>query len=168
MAPKQLWAPWRMEYIAAPKPSRRSCLFCDIREDGPRAARRNLVVEFLPGAFVLMNRYPYTSGHLMVVPHRHAARLARLGAEERRDLFEAVARAEELLARCLRWEGLNVGMNIGEAAGAGIASHLHVHLVPRWNGDTNYMTTTGQVRVIPQHIRATWALLRAEAGRLAK
>ena len=161
---KTLWAPWRMEYIAAPQQKGdSSCLFCRVAAEGEAKASRNLVVELLPGALIMMNRYPYTSGHLMVAPRRHARSLAHFNADEVRDLFLAVKRAEELLACCLRWEGLNIGVNVGEAAGAGIAGHLHVHLVPRWGGDTNFMTVLGETRVIPEHILKTYRKLRAAA-----
>lgn len=160
MEKKPLWAPWRMEYVGAAKKKTSGCLFCRVLREGPARAGANLVVAFRPGAFIMMNRYPYINGHVMVVPEKHASRLRDYTDGQVADLFEAVRLSEEMLCACLRCEGLNIGLNLGRAAGAGIADHLHVHLVPRWAGDTNYMTILGDVRTIPQHIRRTHAILR--------
>jgi ATP adenylyltransferase len=158
---KPLWAPWRMEYIQESKQNMdEGCLFCRILEEGKKKARENLVVAFRPGAFVIMNRYPYTNGHIMVVPEKHAARLSDFSRGELTRLFTTVREAERVLFSRLKCEGLNVGINLGRAAGAGIDPHLHVQIVPRWVGDTNFMTVFGEVRVIPQHIKETCRILR--------
>jgi ATP adenylyltransferase len=150
-----------MEYIRNSKASEDGeCLFCRVFKEGKRRARENLVVAFRSGTLIMMNRYPYSNGHLMVVPEKHRPRMTDYSKSELADLIDAVRESEEMLTACFRCEGLNVGMNLGKAAGAGIADHLHVHLVPRWTGDTNYMTVTGEIRVIPQHIDETYKLLR--------
>jgi ATP adenylyltransferase len=107
----------------------------------------------------MMNRYPYNNGHLMVVPHAHAASLTDMEPAQRAELGELTMRCEQVLRQAMHPDGLNIGLNLGSAAGAGLAEHLHVHVVPRWDGDTNYMTVVGEVRVIPQHLDSTYALL---------
>jgi len=150
-----VWAPWRMSYILAEKPI--ECIFCErLRE--PYDAK-NLLLWRGRTAFVMMNLYPYNNGHLMVVPHAHVASLIDLEPSQRAELGELTMRCEQVLRQAMRPDGLNIGLNLGSAAGAGIAEHLHVHVVPRWDGDTNYMTVVGEVRVIPQHLDDTYALL---------
>lgn len=161
MSLKPLWAPWRMEYIfASKKDNGKGCLFCRILREGKKKASTNLVVAFRPGALIMMNRYPYTNGHIMVVPEKHAARLSDFSKTEIANLFAVVRESEAMLSSCLKCEGLNIGLNMGKAAGAGIDDHLHVHIVPRWVGDTNYMTITGEIRIIPQHINETCRMLK--------
>ncbi len=147
------FAPWRQSYLAT-KPSD-FCVFC---EDG--ALEEKLVVFRGKQAFVVMNLYPYTSGHLLVVPYRHLSDMEELTGEERNELFELLTMAVRALKEYLKPEGFNIGMNIGAAAGAGIAAHLHLHVVPRWYGDTNFMTTLGEVRVIPLDIENACADIR--------
>jgi ATP adenylyltransferase len=144
-----------MTYILSDKPT--GCMFCE----KPRAQddAQNLILWRGPTAFVMMNRYPYNNGHLMVVPQAHAASLTDMEPAQRAELGELTMRCEQVLRQALRPDGLNIGLNLGSAAGAGIAEHLHVHVVPRWDGDTNYMTVVGEVRVIPQHLDHTYALL---------
>jgi ATP adenylyltransferase len=150
-----VWAPWRMAYILGDKPA--GCIFCEkIRAQDDA---QNLILWRGHTAFVMLNRYPYNNGHLMVVPHAHAASLTALEAAQRAELGELTMRCEQVLRQAMRPDGLNIGLNLGSAAGAGIAEHLHVHVVPRWDGDTNYMTVVGEVRVIPQHLDDTYALL---------
>jgi ATP adenylyltransferase len=138
-----------------------------VLKEGRKKAKSNLVLDFRRRAFIMMNRYPYNNGHVMVVPETHARRLSGLGGREIDDLFRAVREAEDMLFSCFRSDGLNVGVNIGTAAGAGIDDHLHVHLVPRWVGDTSFMTALGEVRTVPQHIDETYDKLRGflEASR---
>lgn len=155
---KALWAPWRMDYILGPKG--KGCLFCRVFRQGSKKAKPNLVLAFRRRTLIMMNKYPYNNGHVMVVPETHARRLAELGGREMDDLFEAVREAEEMLFACFESDGLNIGLNIGAAAGAGIDEHLHVHLVPRWVGDTSFMTSLGEVRTVPQHISETYDMLR--------
>lgn len=111
--------------------------------------------------FVVLNRFPYTSGHLMVVPYRHTPELAGIDAETAGELMELLRRAESSLRALYKPDGLNLGMNIGESAGAGIAGHIHMHVLPRWSGDANFMTTIGETRVLPEELAVTWARLRA-------
>jgi ATP adenylyltransferase len=150
-----VWAPWRMTYILSDKPT--GCIFCEkprMQDDA-----QNLILWRGHTAFVMMNRYPYNNGHLMVVPHAHAASLTDMEPAQRAELGELTMRCEQVLRQAMRPDGLNIGLNLGSAAGAGIAEHLHVHIVPRWDGDTNYMTVVGEVRVIPQHLDHTYTLL---------
>jgi ATP adenylyltransferase len=150
-----LWAPWRMDYILSEKDA--GCIFCEKpreRQDGA-----NYILWRGRTTFVMLNRYPYNNAHLMVVPEAHVAVLRHLPPAQRSELMEVAAMCEDILHRALCPEGLNLGINLGEAAGAGIAEHLHLHIVPRWHGDTNYMTVVGEIRVIPQHLDQTYQLL---------
>lgn len=156
---RPLWAPWRMEFIAAEKP--KGCIFCDFPAAPEADDRKNLIVHRGAHAFVILNRYPYNSGHLMVVPRRHGSELSALPAAEFADLMEEVRRAAEVLRAVYRPEGINVGMNLGKAAGAGILDHLHWHLVPRWVGDNNFMPVLGDIRVMVDHLDTTWEKVHA-------
>jgi len=153
----RLWAPWRMTYIAkADAP--RGCLFCHTART--RADRTQLVLARRPQAFLMLNRFPYNPGHLMVAVRRHAARFEQLNTAERADLLELVALAERALAAEYRPHGVNYGANVGRVAGAGFPGHLHLHLVPRWNGDTNFMPVLGETKVLPESLGQTWTRLR--------
>lgn len=155
-----LWAPWRMEYIGAEKPA--GCIFCLLpAEPGDQADRRNLIVHRSARAFTILNRYPYNSGHLMVVPRPHHSSLDALSAEDYQDLHQELRRALSALRLAYRPEGVNLGMNLGRAAGAGIEDHLHWHLVPRWVGDTNFMPVVGDLRVVPEALERSFERLRA-------
>jgi ATP adenylyltransferase len=134
------------------------CLFCRVAR--ARADRELLVLARRPHAFLMMNRYPYTGGHLMVAVSEHRAGFARLTTEERADLLELVGLAERALAREYRPHGMNFGVNVGRVAGAGFPGHLHMHVVPRWDGDTNFMATIGETRVLPESLARTWTRLR--------
>lgn len=151
-----LWAPWRMAYIGAPKADD-GCLFCRALDGDPRD---RLLLGATRASVVLLNRYPYASAHLMVAPRRHAASLAELPDDEHLDLAETLRRTVQALEEALHPDGLNLGMNLGTCAGAGIADHLHWHAVPRWSGDTNFMPMLADVRVMPEHLLATYARLR--------
>jgi len=155
---ERLWAPWRMTYIAR-APRERGCLFCRIGRG--RADRRDLVLARLPNALLVLNRFPYNPAHLMVAVRRHAAQFHALTAAERSDLLELVARAERALASEYAPHGVNYGLNVGRVAGAGYPGHLHLHLVPRWDGDTNFMPVIGATRVLPESLARTWQRLRA-------
>jgi ATP adenylyltransferase len=145
-----------MEYILGPKAG--ACVFCAYAVGEPRRADGVLVVQ--PHAFVCLNKYPFASGHLLVVPRRHAGDLAELGDEEYAGTMALLRDTVAALGRALRPEGYNVGFNLGKVAGAGIAEHLHAHVVPRWGGDTNFMPVLADTRVMPEHLDATWARLR--------
>jgi ATP adenylyltransferase len=151
-----LWAPWRMAYIGAPKPP--GCIFCS----QPAAADQQaaLVLARTGHCVVMLNRFPYQNGHVMIAPRRHTADLSALPVEEHGELAEVLRRSLALLQAFFHPDGMNVGMNLGSAAGAGITDHLHWHLVPRWIGDTNFMPLIGEVRSIPEHLEALWARLR--------
>jgi len=156
---RPLWAPWRMEFIAGEKP--KGCIFCDFPAAPESEDRRNLIVRRSPHAFTILNRYPYNSGHLMVVPRRHGADLGALPPAEWGALQEELRRAAAVLTATYRPEGLNVGMNLGRAGGAGIVDHLHWHLVPRWVGDNNFMPVLADIRVMVDHLETTFDKVRA-------
>jgi len=161
---QRLWSPWRLAYVTgASEPQ--GCIFCRPCDDGEQA---RLIVARGRHAYVIINLYPYNSGHLMVVPTRHVPSLAATTAEERAEMMELTRRAEMALQEIYAPHGLNVGINLGRAAGAGVIDHLHIHLVPRWNGDTNFMTTVGDVRVLPETLEQTVDRLRPVFDRLAR
>jgi ATP adenylyltransferase len=153
---KVLWAPWRMEYIVSDQKGG-NCIFCpgDQRTDDDR--RLILYVGSL--TMVVMNRYPYNNGHLLVAPARHVAGLELLSEDEMLDLLKTVRKSIHALNGLMNPEGFNVGLNLGRVAGAGVEEHMHFHIVPRWNGDTNYMSVLGEIRVIPEHIEETYRRL---------
>ena len=155
---KRLWSPWRMKYIQNNHTSG-ECPFCAALES-PRPADHYLVHEG-DKAFVILNRYPYTTGHLLILPHEHQEHMADLASGTRAELMELINQALEVLGRIYHPEGFNVGLNMGEAAGAGIPKHLHWHIVPRWVGDTNYITAVGDVRVIPEKLEDTYQKITA-------
>ena len=151
-----LWAPWRMDYILGPKPD--ECVFCipeHTREDAER-----LVLHRGKRCYVLMNKFPYNNGHLMVAPYRHVSCVTELSDPENHELADLTRRCVTVLREAMNPQGLNTGFNLGEAAGAGIAAHLHYQMVPRWNGDASFMAVFGEARVIPQHLDVTYALLK--------
>jgi ATP adenylyltransferase len=148
-----IFAPWRMAYIRGKKTA--GCILC---RDSCR--EEELVVCEGKSAFVMMNRYPYTGGHLMIVPYRHICCLGDLTPEERGELFALQDLSVRVLTEAMKPEGFNLGMNLGKAAGAGIDDHLHVHVVPRWVGDTNFISVIGEVRVIPEDVAGTASQLR--------
>ena len=151
---KAIGAPWRMTYIRGEK--REDCVFCPDSEDSNGADLRLLEGE---KSFIMMNRYPYTTGHLMIIPYRHCSRVEDLEPEEKVEIFDFISLSVKVLKESIHPEGFNIGMNLGKAAGAGIEDHLHVHVVPRWNGDTNFVSVVGDVRVIPEDVVKTWEQL---------
>ena len=157
MAPsKKLWAPWRMDYILSDKPT--GCIFCPDPEVEPKDA---LIVFDTDLASVLLNKFPYTSGHLMVAPKRHTSRLEELTEAESNGFFELVKRSIGVLKAEIAPEGFNIGMNIGKSGGAGIEEHIHMHVVPRWHGDTNFMPVVADTHVVPEHLSTTYDKLKA-------
>ncbi len=156
---KYLWAPWRMDYIREEK-LEGGCLFCQkLSEDNDA---ENLVLHRTERAFVMMNFYPYNNGHLMVAPRRHTGDLLDLSAEEMGDLMALAQRSVRILTQALNTHGFNLGLNLGEAAGAGITDHLHVHIVPRWRADTNFMPVLADVKVMPEHLQSAYEVLRPQ------
>ena len=167
-----LWAPWRMEYLRdlpEAEGGPRGCFLCQAWNDSAGDARA-LVVHRDPaaGVMLIMNRFPYTTGHLMVVPGEHISDLIDTAPPLRAAMMEMTVIAQRLIGAALNPQGLNIGINIGRAAGAGVPGHLHVHLVPRWGGDTNFINVIGQVRVIPQALEQTYDELRAALPNVIK
>lgn len=153
-----LWSPWRYRYVTAGvKPE--GCIFCTMAQ-GQNDAQA-LVIHRARHNFVVLNRYPYTSGHLMVVPYAHHASLTQTAANTLTELIRLAQRAELLLQSTYRCPGLNMGINLGECAGAGVAQHLHFHIVPRWPGDANFMTAVGETRVMPEELDQSYRKLSA-------
>jgi ATP adenylyltransferase len=157
-----LWAPWRMEYIEAP--GREGCIFCDFPAEGAESDRKNLIAHRGARSFTILNRFPYNTGHVMVVPRAHVAGLEDLSADAFGDLHEELRRAVSALRASYRPEGFNVGMNLGKLAGAGIADHLHYHVVPRWGGDTNFMPVLAGTKVMGEYLEASWDRIRKGFG----
>lgn len=152
-----LWAPWRMGYILSNQKDQ-NCIFCPGKNRSLDEER--LILHVGKRTLVMMNRFPYNNGHLLVAPVRHVSGLDQLDEEGTLDLLLTVRRSIEVLKEAMSPEGFNVGLNLGHAAGAGVEEHMHFHIVPRWKGDTNYMTVLDDVRVIPEHIRETYRKLR--------
>ncbi|MFZ2098152.1 MAG: HIT domain-containing protein [Anaerolineales bacterium] len=152
-----LWSPWRMEYILTPK-SEEGCIFCNGLKQADGA--HNLIVYRGPKSFVMLNRFPYTSGHLMIIPFDHQPSLELLDADTRMDIMDLSAKAIQVLQKAYSPQGFNLGMNIGSAAGAGISEHVHLHVVPRWVGDTNFMSSVSQTRVLPESLEETYRKIR--------
>jgi ATP adenylyltransferase len=159
---ERLWSPWRHAYVTRSEEAR-GCIFCTALQD---EQQRALIVAEGHTCFVILNLYPYNSGHVMVVTRRHVGTLAALDDDELTELAVWTQRAERALTEAYRPEGINVGMNLGRPAGAGVLDHLHVHLVPRWAGDTNFMSVVGNVRVLPEDLGQTAARLRPIFARL--
>lgn len=153
---ERIFAGWRMAYVKRAEKAR-GCLFCRLRRSGDDRARG--IVARRSRAFLVLNSFPYNSGHLMVAVNRHVGTLEGLETEERAEIWELAALAERLLGEVYRPQGLNLGINLGRAAGAGVDGHLHVHLVPRWIGDTNFMVTAGDTKVLPEDLDDTWRRL---------
>ena len=151
-----LWAPWRMAYIEEEKPQK--CIFCiNVAE---ARWRDDLILAATTFSLVMLNKFPYNNGHLLVAPCRHTASLEELPAEEFSELMVMLRQAVAVVSRALRPQGMNLGMNLGKCAGAGVEAHLHWHIVPRWEGDTNFMPVVGEVRVMPQHLLESYDRLR--------
>jgi ATP adenylyltransferase len=158
-----LWSPWRYTYVSSAPPAdatshQDSCVFCRVASESDDA--RNYVVLRAERSFILLNRYPYTTGHLMIAPYAHVATLEEAEAATLEEIMRLARRAEKALRAVYRPSGLNLGFNIGESAGAGIAGHVHMHALPRWAGDTSFITTIGETRVLPEALETTYEKLR--------
>jgi ATP adenylyltransferase len=155
-----LWSPWRSKYISSGVDSQaEGCVFCRIAAS-PDTDETNFVLHRGEHAFVVLNLYPYITGHLMVVPYLHTSEFDSVAKEISDEMMDLAKRAQAALRDAYSPSGFNMGMNLGSAAGAGIADHLHIHMLPRWSGDTNFMTTVGESRVIPEALETTYAKLR--------
>ena len=154
---KTLWAPWRIEYITGEKEE--GCIFCDKpKEDNDK---ENLILYKGERSFIIMNRYPYSNGHLMAVPYRHTNNMSELDDDERLELINLTTKCIEILS-VMNPDGSNIGMNLGTAGGAGIDDHLHFHVVPRWCGDTNFMPLIADVKVMPEYLEDTYKTLKEQ------
>ncbi|MBE0480712.1 MAG: HIT domain-containing protein [Dehalococcoidia bacterium] len=153
---KRIWAPWRVEYIRGSK--EKACIFCQKpREDDDTS---NYVLFRGKSNLVMLNKYPYNPGHLMVAPYKHISSLDGLGQEELFEHFDLVRKSVRVLTEVYKPAGFNIGINMGKVAGAGVEDHIHTHIVPRWNGDTNFITVVSDVRVIPEALAATYENLK--------
>ncbi len=161
---ERLWTPWRLAYVTDASTPAPGCIFCAALSG---LDADPLVVHRAGSAYVILNKFPYNNGHLMVVPHRHVGRLADLDRAELAELMVLAQMSERALAGVYGPHGFNMGLNLGTPAGAGIADHLHMHVVPRWNGDTNFISVVGETRVLPEELPATAARLRAAFASLA-
>ena len=154
---KRLWAPWRMKYILSENKNK-TCLFCDISK-AKTNDKKNLILYRGKYCFVLMNRYPYNSGHLMIVPYFHTPAFDGLSDKMLFDLIKTMNKSITLLKKALSPDGFNIGLNFGKVAGAGMEQHMHIHIVPRWTGDTDSMPIISETRVMPEHLKKTYSKL---------
>ncbi|MEP0767494.1 MAG: HIT domain-containing protein [Fimbriimonadia bacterium] len=158
---ERIWAPWRLEYVEVAA-EQHGCIFCE--KPAAQADEENLILFRGKTAFVILNLYPYSNGHLMVAPYKHAASLTELSEPELLELITLTRDATEWLKRAYHPSGMNIGMNLGRVAGAGIEGHIHMHVVPRWAGDTNFMAVLGDTRVIPEGLRRSYERLKEAIG----
>jgi len=156
---KRLWAPWRMEYILDEK-KHKGCLFCEVSKDKKAKDKTNLILYRGENCFVMLNRYPYNSGHLMVVPYFHTPTFEGLSDKILFDFIKTVDKSVAVLKKALMPDGFNLGLNFGKVAGAGMEQHMHMHIVPRWTGDTDSMPLISETRVIPEHLKKTYNKLK--------
>jgi ATP adenylyltransferase len=154
----RLWSPWRSEYIASGSSGQKSCVFCDITRK-PEDDEANFVLHRASHNLIVLNLYPYISGHLLIVPYEHVGELDAAAKETTDELMDLTKRSQTALRETYQPSGYNVGMNLGHSAGAGIVDHIHIHIMPRWAGDTNFMTTVGNTRVIPEDLATTYEKL---------
>ena len=155
---RKIWAPWRVEYIRSEKS--KGCIFC--QKPAENKDTQNYILFRGKTSFVMLNNYPYNPGHLMVAPFRHLATLDDLTDEELFDHFDLVRRSARAIKEAYKPEGFNIGMNLGRVAGAGVEGHVHAHVVPRWNGDTNFMPVLSDTKVLPEALASTYALLKGK------
>lgn len=154
---EHLWTPWRSKYVSRATPFDQ-CIFCAALADNDD--QKQLLIHRATHNFVILNRFPYSSGHLMIAPNVHVSRLTEIDEQAAQEMMKLARAAETILEETYRPHGVNLGMNIGEAAGAGIAAHIHLHVLPRWTGDANFMTTVGHTRVMPEALEDTYTKLR--------
>ncbi len=152
---KRLWAPWRMEYILS-EDKHKTCLFCDIYKDSKSKDKKNLILFRGRRCYVVLNRYPYNNGHLMVVPYFHTPTFDGLSDKVLFDFIKTADKSVTILRKALNPDGFNMGLNFGKVAGAGMEQHMHLHVVPRWTGDTDSMPIISETRVMPEHLKKTY------------
>jgi len=162
----KLWAPWRVKYITKIIKGSKGCVFCNILKD--KKDRKNYIVSRKKHAYAVLNLYPYNNGHMLIVPNRHVFDLSDLTKEEREGLMDLLELIKRLLDKIMKPQGYNIGINLGKAAGAGFPEHLHIHLVPRWTGDVNFMPVTGHTKVISQSLRSLHDLISKEYRKAEK
>ncbi|MGA7686126.1 MAG: HIT domain-containing protein [Terriglobales bacterium] len=155
-----LWTPWRYAYVSGAEPAT-GCIFCEAPKQSDEQA---LIVHRGKHCYVILNKYPYTNGHVMVVPYAHLDELQKLPVEAANEMMALTQRMEGVLRSLYRPDGLNLGMNIGKAAGAGVAGHIHMHVLPRWVADANFMSVIGETRVLPESLEVTWTRIRGALG----
>ena len=161
---ERLWSPWRSEYIANSSPDKlrnSPCIFCEAQQD-PAHDSENTILYRGTHNFVILNRYPYISGHLMIAPYAHVGDLSSAQKEVTDEMMDLVKRCQRALMEVYQPQGFNVGMNLGRVAGAGVADHIHMHILPRWGGDTNFMSTVGDTRVLPEDLQTTYRKLHGK------
>jgi ATP adenylyltransferase len=159
----RLWTPWRYHYIKGagadePQPNAPDCIFCQLRDDTTDDAH-NLIVHRAQHNYIVLNRYPYTNGHLLIIPYEHTADLDAVSKPATDEMMDLAKQALSVLRAAYHPEGFNLGMNLGRAAGAGVAGHVHLHVLPRWTGDTNFMSNIGETRVLPEDLETTYKKL---------
>jgi ATP adenylyltransferase len=163
----RLWTPWRYQYITGASDEKSgddpssSCIFCSIQQD-PAADERNFILHRAQYNFIILNLYPYTSGHLLIIPYQHTSELDAVPKEATDELMDLAKRAQTILREAYKPDGFNLGMNLGRSAGAGVAGHVHLHVLPRWTGDSNFMSTVGETRVLPEDLPTTYNKLRGK------
>jgi len=153
----KLWAPWRVKYFSVIGKKQKECIFCRMVKQ--RRDKKNLIFTRSADSFAVLNLYPYNNGHVLVMPKRHVADLGQMTMAEKLDLLELLDRTQKLLQRLMKPDGFNIGLNMGKAAGAGFPGHLHIHIVPRWNGDVNFMPVVANTKVVSQSLAALYELL---------
>ena len=161
---KQLWAPWRFEYLANANDSDQECIFCTIQKES--YDKKNLIVFHSKYSFVILNKFPYNTGHLMVVPYKHESDLTLFSDEILLDIQHTLQKSIIAVRNSMHPHGMNIGINIGRTAGAGIDQHLHYHLVPRWNGDTNFMPILTDTKVVSESLENSWKKLKQQFKKL--
>lgn len=155
---ERLWAPWRMEYIDSAREGEGGCIFCALPAEGDD--EKNYILARGEKAFVMLNKFPYNSGHLMIAPFRHVGKVEEIEDAEGLDMHRLLQRSLKALQEAMKPDGFNIGMNLGQVAGAGIPDHVHWHVVPRWSGDTNFMPVVGDTKVLPEQLTESFAKLR--------
>ncbi len=160
---ERLWAPWRVKYVRELIAKRKGCVFCRINKE--KKDRKNFIFIRTQYSFAVLNLYPYNNGHVLVLPHRHVNDFTKLRKKEGEDLWELLSHTKNLLDEVLHPHGYNIGINLGKVAGAGFPGHLHIHIVPRWKGDVNFMPAVGNMKVVPQSLSALHKLLMSAQKR---